>query len=404
MDVTSLVFIDSAGFHVADFPSFLSFVQTAYKGIYGADVYLGADSIDGQWTTLQAQMLYDTAMLAAAVYNSLSPVSAQGTGLSRIVKINGLNRDVPTFSTVVLTVVGVAGTVLTSCIAVDILNQQWALPATVTIPSGGSINVTATATVQGSINALANTITGIFTPALGWQTVNNAASATAGSPVETDSQLRARQIVSVANPSLTVLDGTYGSVANVPGVTNVAVWENFTGSTDANGQPAHSISVVVNGGDLTAVARAIQIHKTPGTNPWSGPTHSGHNQTVILPDSRGVPVSIGFFQPPLTAEIGVQVTLVTGAGWTTAFEPIIAAQVASYINSLGIGAGAQFGGLVQVIPLYPLLFVPGYVSSMYVISSVEIQLNGGGFSSSPISINEISLPTCVPASDVVFVV
>lgn len=405
MAVSDLASINSTGYNYADFPTFLAFVQNLFRSIYGADVYLGADSMDGQFTTALAQMCYDTAATDASAYLSFSPATAQGVGLSKALLINGLKRVIPTFSTVAVTIVGTAGTVITNGIAVDILNQQWNLPTTVTIPGGGSITVTATAQFVGATQAAISTVTGIFTPTLGWQTVNNAAAATVGTAVETDAQSRARQAISTANPSQTVLEGTYGAVANVPGVTYVATWENFNNVNDANSQVPHSILVVVDGGDLDAIASAIQVHKTPGTNPWSGPTHMGHNQSVVVYDSRGMPVTIGFFQAPLAAVIGVQVTLTTGAGWTTVFETTIAAQISAYINSLGIGAGQQFGGFVRIIPMYGLAFIPGYLPSMYTVDSIEIQINAGGFASSDIAIDYVSLPSCsaTPGVDVVFV-
>lgn len=403
--VASLAYIDSTGYHTADYPTFLAFVQQSYQGIYGSDVYLGADSMDGQWTAILAQALYDTAQLGQGVYNSFSPVSAQGTGLSRNVKINGLKRGIPTNSTVDLTIIGVTGTIITNGIAVDILNQQWVLPSPVSIPFSGTITVTATAQDPGAIQAEVNTITGIFTPTQGWQTVNNADAATPGAPVETDGQLRARQAVSTANPSLTVLEGTYGAVANVSGVEYTAVWENPAATSDANSQPSHSILVVASGGTIPDIAQAIQIHKTPGTYPWSGPTYGGSNQSQVVYDSHGVPITIGFFQPPEPAEIGVQVTLTPGTGWTTDFETTIAAQVSAFINALGIGAGAQFGGFVRIIPLYSQVYVPNYVPTMYTITSIEIQINAGGFSSSDIAINFVQLPQTSPTVgvDVVFV-
>ncbi len=403
MTIADLVSIDSTGYHYADYPTFLLFVQNSYRGIYGADVYLGADSQDGQWTAILAQMFYDTAALGASTYNSFSPVTAQGVGLARVVKINGITKESASHSTAVCTVVGQAGTTITDGIATDTLNQQWALPASVAIPGGGSIDVTVTAVQEGALNAAANTITGIFTPTLGWQSINNAAAATPGAPVEQDGQLRARQKQSTANPSLTVLEGTYGAVANVPGVTNVEVWENFNNTNDGNSQVPHSILVVVEGGDLDAVAKAIQIHKTPGTDPWTGPTHAGHNQSEVVYDSRGMPVTIAFFQPPLTAEIGVQVTLTPGPGWTTDFEAVIAAQIAKAISALGIGAGAQFGGFVRIIPLYGQAYVPNYTPDMYTIDSIEIEVNSGGYGTSDIAIDFVSLPVCDPTTDVSFV-
>lgn len=404
MAVSDLVFIDSTGYRYADYPTFLAYVQSSYRGIYGSDIYLGADSMDGQWTAILAQMLYDVATVGSSTYNSFSPASAQGVGLSRNVKINGLERDIPTHSTADVDVGGTAGTVITNGIAVDTLNQQWALPASVTIPFGGTVTVTATAVEEGAVVAAANTINGIFTPTLGWQTVNNGAAATPGAPVETDAALRIRQAESTANPSLTVLEGTYGSIANTVGVQYVQVWENFTNTNDGNSQVPHSILAVVDGGSVTDVAQAIQVHKTPGTDPWSGPTHSGHNQSQVVYDSRGMPITIGFFQPPLIATIGVQVSLTPGVGWTTDFETTIALQISTYINSLGIGTGSQFNGSVRVIPLYSLVYVPGYITSMYVINSVQIQVNAGGFSTSDIPISFITLPhtSPLPGVDVVF--
>jgi uncharacterized phage protein gp47/JayE len=404
MDVTSLVWIDSAGYHYADFPTFLTFVQGIYTGIYGADTYLGPDSMDGQWTTALAQMLYDTAVIGASNYNSFSPATAQGVGLSRVVKINGLSREIPTNSTVVLTIIGVAGTVITGGIAIDTLNQQWILPGTVTIPGGGSINVTGTAQNEGAITAAASTITGIFTPTQGWQSVTNADAATVGEPVEADSSLRQRQIQSTANPSQTVLEGTYGAVANVVGVTNVATWENYKSTADSNSQPGHSILVVVAGGDLNAIADAIQVHKTPGTNPWSGPTYMGSNQSVTVTDSNGMPVTIGFFQPPEPAEIQVQVTLITGMSWSTDFETVIAAQIAAYINALGIGCGSQTTGQIIIIPLYSQCYVPNYNPSMYTLTGIEIGINSGGLGSSSIDISFVQLPSCNAPVDVTFII
>jgi hypothetical protein len=83
MDFTTLAWIDSAGYHFVDFPTMLAAYQAAYQGVYGSDVYLGADSQDGQWVTIQAQASYDMAALGAATYNSFSPVTAQGVGLAR---------------------------------------------------------------------------------------------------------------------------------------------------------------------------------------------------------------------------------------------------------------------------------------------------------------------------------
>ena len=116
------------------------------------------------------------------------------------------------------------------------------------IGRSGEVTVTARAEDIGEIRAAAGDIRNIVTPTRGWQSVNNPTAAIPGAPVETDAELRRRQAVSTALPSLTVFDGTVGAVAQVAGVLRFRGYENDTSVTDDNGLPPHSISLVVEGG------------------------------------------------------------------------------------------------------------------------------------------------------------
>lgn len=387
MDFSDLFFIDAQGVHTSDYPTVQAWLISQYQAIYGADVYLEPDSQDGQWIAVVAKALYDCGNYGASVYNSFSPVTAQGVGLSRNVKINGLNRNVPSFSTVTLTIVGQAATVITNGVATDILQQQWLLPQTVTIPGGGSIDVVATAALIGAVDASANTVTTIFTPTRGWQTVNNAGAATPGAAVESDAALRVRQSKSVAIPSLTVVDGTTGSIANVPGVTKVQTYENDTETTDANGLPEHSICSVVAGGDDTAVAQAIQIHKTPGAVTYG-------DTTVLVRDSHGMPLNISF-QRADSATIVAVVTIVTGAGWSTDYIPLIQSAIAATLNAIPIGSTIFFSSLFA--PAY----LPGTAAGLtYSITSILIGKNGNTPAAANIDLDFDENPVCDPLTDV----
>lgn len=391
MTLADLAFIDATGYHYADYPTFRSYFVQQYQTIYGADVYLEDDSQDGQWISVQAKGAFDSAAQGAAIYNSFSPATAQGVGLARVVKINGLEKEVASYSTVTLTIVGTAGTVITKGIAADTLNQKWDLPAVVTIPGGGTVDVVATAEQIGAVDADTNTVTTIFTPTQGWQTVNNAAAATPGAPIESDAQLRARQKLSVADPSLTVFDGTVGSVSNVSGVTKVRGYENDTGSTDANGVPAHSICVVVAGGANADIAAAIELHKTPGTGTYG-------NTTVLVYDAHGMPNNINF-QRATTATISVRITLSAGVGWSTDFEALIEAAVAATINAGKIGDTV----------LFTKMFAPAYLNGLpqgqtYSIATIELKKNAGAFAQANVSLNFDENPVCNPATNVTFII
>lgn len=387
MDISTLIYIDATGYHVADYPTILAWLQDQYRGIYGADVYLEADSQDGQWIAVQAKAIFDSANVGASTYNSFSPVSAQGIGLSRVVKINGIQRESPTNSTVDVAVTGIAGTTITNGVIQDSLNQKWDLPASVTIPGGGVITVTATAEDQGAISAAANTVTVIYTPTLGWQSVNNAADATVGVAVEKDAKLRQRQALSTGNPSVTVFDGTIGALANLTGVSAVRGYENDTNSTDGDGIPAHTISCVVLGGDAVEICQTIQIHKTPGCG-----TYGTTSETVF--DPKGMPLLINFYRPT-DAEIGVELTLTPYAGYTSDYTPLIAQAVASAIEAFGIGNDVL---LTQLYVAAYLVGTPAF--GTFDITVLELNKNSGGFSASNVTIAFNERPVCDPLTDV----
>lgn len=380
MNINDLVYIDSNGNYIyADYPTFLTWVQDGYKTIYGADVYLKADSQDGQWVAIQAKAYYDMAVLGASVYNSFSPTSAQGTGLSRLVKINGISRRAATYSTADLTIVGTTGTTINNGVAIDTLSQKWDLPAIVTIPSGGTITVTATAETLGAVNAAANTINKIFTPTLGWQTVNNIAAATPGVAVETDAELRARQTVSTALPALTVVSATQGAIANLTGVTDVKIYENDTATTNGDGIPRNSISAVVYGGVSADIAQTIALKKTPGTGTYG-------TTSVLTYDTRGMPITINFFRPTIKTIIA-EVTIAAGVGWSSNYTDLIKQAVANSINALGIGDDVLLSKLYT-----PAYLVGNPAGATYTISTIKIAFFGNvlGTSNLAIAFNELA--------------
>lgn len=391
MAIADLVYVDATGFHYPDYPTVLQYLTDEYKAIYGADTYLAPDSQDGQWLAIQALAIFDTMQVAAAVYSSFSPLTAQADALSRNVKINGIRRRAATYSTADLLIIGTAGTVIANGQAEDTLSQKWNLPASVTIPPGGSITVTATAVDIGAITASANSINKIATPTLGWQSVDNVAAATVGDPVETDAELRRRQTFSTALPSLTVLDGTIGAVASVPGVTRFRGYENDSDVTDANGIPAHSIAIVAEGGDQQAIGDAIAIKKTPGTGTYG-------TTTVTTYDQYGLPNLINFFRPT-PATIGVEVTIQALTGYTTGFADLIAAAVAASIQALEIGDD------VLITKLYVPANLPGQAAgATFDITQLRIKKNAGAFGTSNLTLAFNEVAECDPAVDVTVIV
>jgi uncharacterized phage protein gp47/JayE len=379
MAISDLIYVDQSGFHYPDYPTVLSYLKEEYRTIYGSDTYLEADSQDGQWVSILALAMYDSMQVAASVYNSFSPLTAQRDALSRNVKINGIARLVASYSTADLTIVGQAGTVITNGQAKDTLDQKWNLPASVTIPVGGSIVVTATAAEVGAVSAAAGTINKIATPTLGWQTVTNAAAATVGDPVEADAELRRRQAQSTMIPSLSVMEGIVGAVASLAGVNRYRGYENDTSTTDANGIPAKSISLVVEGGDSTAIANAIAAKKTPGTGTYG-------TTSIVTYDQYNVANTIKFYRPT-DATIGVEVSLTAMTGYLSTYADQIKAAVVEYISGLNIGDD------IYITKLYVpanLMNIPA--GETFNVTQIRIKKNAGSFGTSNLTLafNEIA--------------
>ncbi|HHR9052389.1 TPA: baseplate J/gp47 family protein [Salmonella enterica subsp. enterica] len=321
--------VTAEGISAPDYQTILDTLTSYFQQIYGSDAYLEPDSKDGQMVALVALAVHDANNTAIAVYNCFSPATGYGAALTSNVKINGIARKGATNSTVDLLLTGTAGTTITNGTVKDTNNVIWRLPASVVIGVDGAVTVTAICSNSGAVAALARTITIINTPTRGWTSVTNPAAATVGAPAETDAELRIRQGQSVAIPSITPFEGVDGAIANIAGVTRHKLYENDTGKTDGNGLPPHSISAIVDGGDVTEIARTIRGNKGQGVRTWG-------KTSVTVPDKYGNPHIISFSRPTDVPVYG-KITLKVFAGYTSQIGVQIQQAVADYINRLMIG-------------------------------------------------------------------
>lgn len=329
--------VSATGIAAPTYAQIYAYLIAQYQSIFGADSYLGNDSQDGQLLAVFAQAISDANSAAVAVYNAFSPTTAQGAGLSSVVAINGLQRLVPTNSSVVLTIAGSAGAIITNGVAGDASGNSWALPTTTTIGAAGTVTVTAVCTVAGTVNAPSGTVTQILTPTFGWATVTNPAGSTNGAPVETDAALRVRQAGSVALPSVTVFEGVVASIEDVPGTTRVNGVENNTASTGGSvtaypfNVPARSTCFIIESSAAqSALFGAIFSKMPPGIPTYGIPvatftgTISGSSLTVTGVSGT---IAIGHYIQYAGMALALQVTGGSGGSWTitpgaTAIGPI----------------------------------------------------------------------------------
>jgi uncharacterized phage protein gp47/JayE len=398
MAITDLITLGPTGVSYPDYPTFLEAYKAEYRAIYGADANLDADAQDGQWLAIQALAIYDTMQIAAAVYSSQSPLTAQSDALTRNVRINGLIRESATSSTVTLTLVGTTGTVITNGAATDSAGTKWLLPSPTTITTGAGTSVVATAAVAGDVTASANTITNIATPTQGWSSVTNPAAATPGLPVESDFDLRARQRVSTMVPSLSVFEGIVAAVKAINGVGEVRGYENDTTTIDANLIPAHSIAIIAENAAVPAVkasiADVIATKKTAGTATYAAPSPTPIQVTVTDAYGEQNVITFGSTGP---AVIKVVVRIQKLGNYDATTDAIIKQAVADYISAIGIGDD------VYLSKLYSPANQDGTTwGSTYIVDSIWANKNSASTPTSSdnsnLSVAFNEMPSCTAAN------
>lgn len=349
--------ITSAGVYAPTYDEIHTEIKRRFKEFYGTDVNLDPDGADGQFLALWAKALHDSNNSVIAAYNSFSPATAIGNGLSSVVKVNGITRHLPSKSYADLKIVGQAGTTILNGRALDVNEKRWKLPDEVVISYDGEIVVTAEAEDDGLVVANPNEINRIATPILGWQSVTNPAAARVGANVETDTELRRRQQESVTLTARTVSDGLVAGLQALTGVTKATVFENESTVTDKNGIPAHSIYTIVDGGEAQEIAQVIASKKSLGVGTYG-------EVSATITDSRAVEKVIKFGRP-VDVPIFAKVKIKAKSGYLYSIGESIQESVADYINSLEMGEavnqielfcpatlhGTDYGETFQVLAL-----------------------------------------------------
>lgn len=362
------------------------------RQIYGADINLDPNSPDGQLVNLIAQAAIDYYELLASVYNSFDPDTAIGVVLDLRCAINGVARRGGTYSTQLVTVVTTQAVTLPGLDTApdapftisDSAGNRFLLIAGIGIGGAGSQNLDFRAELFGEVVIAPNSLTTIVTVTLGVGSVTNGVLAgTTGVNEESDAALRVRRQNSVEIPSKGYLQGLFGALEAIPGVTSVLVLENITNVTDGDGIPGHSIWVVVNGGTNDEVAQAIYVHRNAGCGMKGAVTVS-----VLQVD--GSTFDVKFDRP--TAEdlwISFNATAITGTV-DEAFiraqllallsyninQPAVASQITTLVQSIAPNVYLDTEGVSDDGITYVALIAPSTVDKQWALTAAHVIING----------------------------
>lgn len=255
-----------AGLVVPTEPEVLAGVFADYTSAFapsGITLNTELTTPQGQLAQSQAYMLTQLNAGWLQIINGVDPLTASGAFQDALGRIYFLTRQPATYATVNATVSGVVGTVLPAgAQARSADGSIWATTAAVTFGLTGSASVTLRATTAGSGPSVGVNGLTIYQQRPGWEAISNSAPSTPGVDVESRQTFETRREESVQIGGNGTAQAVRAAVANVPGVSDVFVYNNgsdsaITYGTTAYPIPAHSIGISVVGGDDTAIAQAI---------------------------------------------------------------------------------------------------------------------------------------------------
>lgn len=381
MGATPVAYIDETGCHLPTFAEERGYFEGVFRRLFGDDLTLDNSTQDGQFVGVLGEALHDVNTGILSVWNAYSPGQAVGIGLDRIIKLNGISRASPSYSTADLTLIGQAGTVIEDrSLVLDTAGNAWAVPAC-SIPDAGEIVVTAICITLGAITAAPGTITQIQSVTRGWQSVSNLEAAAPGNPVERDAPLRVRQQLSTAIPARGLTEATAGAILAVPNVSRVVPYENDSDVADANGLPPHSVAFVVTGGDAALIADVIRRKKGGGATTFG-------TTTVTTYNAAGVPKPISFLRP-VQVPIAIYLTITPLRGFNQDVQKAIANALVAWVN--GQGEGAE---LVRTRAIAPATFNGGFPSNTYKIVDLQIARDGSVATPDDVSLAFYEQPIC----------
>jgi uncharacterized phage protein gp47/JayE len=359
--------VTETGFKRKRLDQLLEELNSEVQSIFGENFNVSPESPDGQINGTISESNANLWEIAEESYNAFNPSAVTGITQDNLYELNGITRLPATSSSAVLTISGTQSTVipLGSLISTSDTNVQFSTESEVTIPVSGSITVIASAVVTGPISALVGTLTVIDTPITGWDSVTNLADALVGTNEESDVDFRARREQSVARDAQAIIDAIFAEVRSVAGVTQTTVLENDTNTgPDANGLPAHSVHVIVVGGDDQDIGEAIFLKKTLGATPFG-------STTVQVNDDQSIPHDVSFSRPTEIA-IYVEVNLTTFSDYPVDGDDQIKQAIIDYAEgNLITGRGFFLGDDVIHSEIYtPINTIQGHtVDSMFIKTS-----------------------------------
>lgn len=313
----------------------------------------------GQLASSQAYMVAAFQAMLAQLIANVDPLTSSGSYQDALARIYFLTRQQATYAFVSGAVGGVVGAVLPQGSQVRSSDGTiWASVAPLTFDNTGVGEVAFQATAPGALPTAGIDDLRIYQQVPGWESVTNAAPSVPGRDIEGRADFETRRNDSVQIGGKGTPQAIRAAIANVPGVSDVYVYNNGADTAITAGStnypiPAHSIAINATGGDISAIAQAIWSKIDCGCGFSSQTTI-----TVLIEDTDGYsapyptyPIRFMHDRPPTQAYFTVNVADLPSlpANYITLVQQAVVSAFASGYSSadgtINIGR-ARIGGQV----------------------------------------------------------
>jgi uncharacterized phage protein gp47/JayE len=289
--------IDSTGLTRVRYQDLRAEKETEFKNTFGQDIKTDVQSGFGQLISVSTQAEDELVGLVQVLLTAFDPNTANDVLLSRLAVIMNKRRNEAQKSTVTIDITtdSNGATIPVGFVVENSSGIQFQTTTILVIAPSSTASMEFEAVDDGPIAASAGALTIIKTPVFGVASVTNPADAIVGRNQETDAELRARLLKTSSNANSTK-PGIFTALSEVNGVTYVDVIVNDTNVDFANGQKAHTVFPIVEGGADSDIAQALITKGVAGgidyvkqgdisgvtiasdtyTDPISGQTYTAH--------------------------------------------------------------------------------------------------------------------------------
>mgnify|MGYP003647079768 FL=1 len=286
-----------------------------------------------------------------AVYNAGSVNSATGRRLEDLVGIVGVYPKAATYTTdAAVAVTGTVGTVIPAGTLLEQGGNRYRVTDGNNIGGGNTIKIQAVE--AGAIVLPVSTLMTIVTPIAGWTTATSSAVTNTGDARETDQELRARRLNSLAATGAGSTASIRAALLALSYVTAAVVIAN------QSAVPATVQGVLLNGNSLAvwvypALTAAQQAavgetiwRKSPAATEFDPPAET---YTVNVTDTAGGTQVVKYDVATATA-IAVAIKVYLAAGYALAdVSTQVATDVTAYFAALDVGQAARVMELFTVV-------------------------------------------------------